>query len=144
MAGAIEGAAQPGVRRVADSRPPHEPDADRRRGARRGRRGLRLADAQPRHDADGRAAMLSYLEGLRPQGKAAVAFGSYGWGRGGPEAIDEALRRLEWEIVREPLRAHWRPTPEVLAECREAGRRLAEAAMHKSEFGRRNSEVSES
>ena len=29
------------------------------------------------------AAVLSYLEGLRPQGKAAVAFGSYGWGVGG-------------------------------------------------------------
>ena len=41
------------------------------------------------------AATLSYLEGLRPLGKAAVAFGSYGWGRGGPEAIDQALRRLD-------------------------------------------------
>ena len=34
------------------------------------------------------AAALCYLEGLRPLGKAAVAFGSYGWGRGGPEAVD--------------------------------------------------------
>jgi flavorubredoxin len=74
------------------------------------------------------AATLSYLEGLRPLGKAAVAFGSYGWGRGGPEAIDEALRRLQWEIVREPLRSHWRPTPDVLAECRQTGRLLAERA----------------
>ena len=74
------------------------------------------------------AATLSYLEGLRPLRKAAVAFGSYGWGRGGPEAIDEALRRLQWEIVREPLRAHWRPTRDVLAECRQTGRLLAERA----------------
>ncbi len=74
------------------------------------------------------AAVLSYLDGLRPQGKAAVAFGSYGWGQGGPEAIDKALRGLDWEIVREPLRARWRPTPEVLAECRRIGAMLAERA----------------
>ena len=78
------------------------------------------------------AATLSYLDGLRPLGKAAVAFGSYGWGRGGPEAVDEALRRLQWEIVREPLRAHWRPTPEVLAECRQTGRLLAQRALELS------------
>jgi flavorubredoxin len=74
------------------------------------------------------AAVLCYLDGLRPQGKAAVAFGSYGWGQGGPEAIDKALRGLDWEILREPLRARWRPTPEVLAECRRTGAMLAERA----------------
>ena len=74
------------------------------------------------------AATLSYLEGLRPLNKAALAFGSYGWGRGGLEAVDEALRASEWEVVREPLRARYRPTPEVLAECRQAGRQLAERA----------------
>ena len=56
------------------------------------------------------AATLCYLEGLRPLNKAAVAFGSYGWGLGGPEAVDQALRRLDWEILREPLRARYRPT----------------------------------
>jgi flavorubredoxin len=75
------------------------------------------------------AAALCYLEGLRPLGKAALAFGSYGWGRGGPEAIDESLGRLQWEIVREPLVARWRPTPEILAECRQAGRLLGERAL---------------
>ena len=75
------------------------------------------------------AAALCYLEGLRPLGKAALAFGSYGWGRGGPEAVDQALRRMEWDIVREPIRAHYRPTPEILAECREAGKLLAERAL---------------
>ncbi len=74
------------------------------------------------------AAALNYLEGLRPLGRAAVAFGSYGWGRGGAEAVDQALRRMEWEIIREPIRARYRPTPEILAECREAGKLLAERA----------------
>ena len=74
------------------------------------------------------AATLSYLEGLRPMNKAAVAFGSYGWGVGGAEAVDEALRRLEWEIVREPLRTHYRPTPEILDQCRQIGGQLADRA----------------
>jgi flavorubredoxin len=74
------------------------------------------------------AATLCYLEGLRPMNKAAVAFGSYGWGVGGAEAVQQSLERLEWDIVREPLRSRYRPTPEVLAECREAGRQLGERA----------------
>jgi flavorubredoxin len=79
------------------------------------------------------AATLSYLEGLRPMHKAAVAFGSYGWGLGGPEGVDQALRRMEWEIVREPLRAHYRPTPEMLGECRQVGELLAERAKKAAE-----------
>lgn len=78
------------------------------------------------------AATLSYLEGLRPTGKAAVAFGSYGWGRGGPEAIDQALRSLEWDVVHEPLRARYRPTEDILAECRRVGRELAQQARNRA------------
>jgi flavorubredoxin len=74
------------------------------------------------------AAVLCYLEGLRPLGKAAVAFGSYGWGPGGAEAVDAALRRLDWEILREPLRARYRPTAEILGECRRVGQLLADRA----------------
>ncbi len=79
------------------------------------------------------AAMLAYLQGLRPTDKAAFAFGSYGWGLGGPEAIDRMLRDLEWDVLRAPLRARYRPTPEILQECREAGRLLAEQARIKGE-----------
>ena len=39
-----------------------------------------------------------------------------------------ALRALGWEILREPLRARYRPTPEVLDECRHVGKLLAERA----------------
>ena len=74
------------------------------------------------------AAVLSYLGGLRPVGKAGLAFGSYGWGPGGAEAVDAALRAMSWEILREPLRAQYRPTPEVLNECATAGKMLAEKA----------------
>jgi len=75
------------------------------------------------------AAVLSYLKGLRPVGKAALAFGSYGWGPGGPQSVDEALRAMRWEIIREPITAQYRPTPEVLRQCAAAGRTLAERAQ---------------
>jgi flavorubredoxin len=70
-------------------------------------------------------AALTYLKGLRPVGKVALALGSYGWSRGGPEAVDEYLRAMKWEVPRGPLKAQYRPTPAVLEECREAGRMLA-------------------
>ena len=73
-------------------------------------------------------AVLSYLKGLRPVGKAGLAFGSYGWGPGGPEAVNEALRALRWEILHEPITAQYRPTPEVLRQCAAAGQTLAERA----------------
>ena len=50
----LEGAAQPGVDASTDSHSAHESHADRRRSARCGGRGVRLRDAQSRHDADGR------------------------------------------------------------------------------------------
>ncbi len=75
------------------------------------------------------SAVLTYLKGLRPTGKASFAFGSYGWGRGGPEAVNECLDGMKWEIVRDPLRAQFSPTTEILDECRAAGRTLAQKAQ---------------
>jgi flavorubredoxin len=75
------------------------------------------------------AAVLTYLNGLRPANKAAFAFGSFGWGKGGPDAVDDWLEAMKWEILREPLKCQYRPTPEALDECRRAGRMLAEKAI---------------
>ncbi len=74
------------------------------------------------------AAALNYLEGLRPVGKAAMAFGSYGWGKGAPEAIDRWIDEMPWEKLRGPLRCQYRPTPALLEEGRAAGRLLAQKA----------------
>jgi len=73
-------------------------------------------------------AVLTYWKGLRPQGKAGFAFGSYGWGKGGPEAVSDCLDAMKFEVLRPPLRAQYRPTPELLDECREAGKMLAQKA----------------
>ncbi len=75
------------------------------------------------------AAVLTYLKGLRPVGKVGFSFGSYGWGRGGPEGIDEYMKAMKWELIREPLKVKYRPTEETLRECRLAGRELAEKAL---------------
>ena len=78
------------------------------------------------------AAALSYLHGLRPVGKAAVAFGSYGWGGGGPDALDEGLRAMGWEMLSPPIKAKYRPTPTVLDQCRATGKQLAEQAIRRA------------
>lgn len=75
------------------------------------------------------AAGLAYLKGLRPVCKAGFAFGSYGWSKGGAKAVQEALEDMKVELLREPLEAQWRPGPQVLEECRQAGRMLAEKAL---------------
>ncbi|MFH1747101.1 MAG: FprA family A-type flavoprotein [Planctomycetota bacterium] len=74
------------------------------------------------------SAVLTYLKGLKPVAKAALAFGSYGWSKGGPEAVNEDLKAMKWEVLRAPIMAQYRPTVEVLDECRAAGRLLAEKA----------------
>jgi anaerobic nitric oxide reductase flavorubredoxin len=75
------------------------------------------------------AAAMTYLQGLRPAGKSGFAFGSYGWGKGAPEAIEEGLKAMKVELLREPLRSQYRPTPEILDECRDAGRMLGRKAV---------------
>jgi len=74
-------------------------------------------------------AVLTYIKGLKPLNKVGFAFGSYGWGKGGPEAVDEWLKDMKWEITREPLKSRYTPTPEILDECREAGKTLAQKAI---------------
>jgi len=74
-------------------------------------------------------AALTYLKGLRPAGKAALAFGSYGWSRNGPDDVHEWFGRMKWEILDDPLVCRYRPTDEVLVECRAAGRKLADHVL---------------
>jgi flavorubredoxin len=75
------------------------------------------------------AGVLCYLKGLRPTNKAGFAFGSYGWSkRGGPNEVETTMKEMKVELLREPIRSQYVPTPELLEECREAGRQLAQHA----------------
>ncbi len=75
------------------------------------------------------SAVMTYLKGLRAVGKVGFSFGSHGWGRGGPEAIEDQFNELKWGVLRKPIKCKYAPTPEVLDECRAAGRELAEWAF---------------
>jgi flavorubredoxin len=75
------------------------------------------------------AGVLCYLGGLRPANKQGFAFGSYGWSkRGGASEVEERMKEMKIEIMHEPLRSQYVPTPEILEECRDAGRRLGRYA----------------
>ena len=80
------------------------------------------------------AGALCYLSGLRPTNKKGFAFGSYGWSkRGGASEVEDIMKEMKIELMRDPLRAQYVPTPEVLEECREAGRAMGRYAEQFSE-----------
>ena len=74
------------------------------------------------------AARLCYIQGLNFPGRAAFAFGSHGWGKGGPELLDAKIDELKWTRVCPPVLAKFEPSAEVLEQCRQAGHALAEKA----------------
>ncbi len=73
------------------------------------------------------APILSDFEVLKPKGKKAAAFGSYGWGGGAVKKIQEAMVRGKMEIVMEPFTVKWVPTEEELKMAYEFGRAFAKA-----------------
>jgi flavorubredoxin len=75
------------------------------------------------------AAALTYLKGLKPVGKAGFAFGSYGWAKGGARDVESYLKDMKFEILREPIQAHFVPGADILDECRGAGKMLADKAL---------------
>lgn len=78
------------------------------------------------------ASVLAYFQGLKFREKTAVAFGSFGWGPGGPETIQKKLVELKYPAICEtPIKAKQRPNADVLAQCREAGAKLAQAAWER-------------
>lgn len=75
------------------------------------------------------AGVLCYLGGLRPTHKQGFAFGSYGWSkRGGASEVEDRMKDMKVELMRDPIRAQYVPTPEILEECREAGRQMGKYA----------------
>jgi len=67
---------------------------------------------------------LTFLKGIRPPNKKAVAFGSYGWGKGAVRAINEELEKMKFKVLA-GLEIKYIPHEKELAECFEFGRKLA-------------------
>ena len=77
------------------------------------------------------AEALTYLKGLSPKNKAAAAFGSYGWAKaGGASDVYKVLEEMKLEMIQESaLQCQYAPKEDMLAECRELGKKLAEKAL---------------
>lgn len=74
-------------------------------------------------------AVMTYLQGLRFPIRHALAFGSFGWGKGAVEELTAWFEKVQWAPVTDGIKCKWRPAPEVLAQCVEAGKLLAEKAL---------------
>jgi len=76
------------------------------------------------------APILEDLKGLKPRGKLAAAFGSYGWGGGAVKTIEETLRKAGFEVAQPGLSINWVPDGEELKRCFDFGREFAERIKH--------------
>ncbi len=79
-------------------------------------------------------AVLTYIKGLKFREKMGMAFGSAGWGPGGAEAIMKWMEDVKYPIASPMIKAKFRPTSEVMDQCRCAGSQLAKIAMEKKEI----------
>jgi len=73
------------------------------------------------------AGYLQYLEGLKPVGRLAAFFGSYGWGGGAVKQMRERVSQIGLETPFEDFTVKFKPTAEDLAAAEAWGRTIAEA-----------------
>jgi len=64
------------------------------------------------------ASFLTYLKGLSPKGRKAMAFGSYGWSGQSIGLVEEALVSGGFEIFMPRVRTAYIPSQETLADIR--------------------------
>lgn len=81
------------------------------------------------------SAVLTYLKGLKFRPKQTFAFGSSGWGLGGPEQVHKQFEELKWTPICDPIRSLNRPNEEVLQRCRNVAAQLASKAAELAEIG---------
>ena len=62
--------------------------------------------------------------------KPAAAFGSYGWSGEAPNQVLEILRnKFKMKIIEPVVLAKYKPSQKTLEECRELGKKVAEAIL---------------
>ena len=70
------------------------------------------------------AEFSTYIKGLRPKGRIAATFGSYGWSMGATKALTADLQAAGMEVV-ENLQVKFIPVGEKLDKCEMLGREVA-------------------
>ena len=68
---------------------------------------------------------LTYLKGLRPRNKAAMAFGSFGWSGEAVKYINQELEAMKLKVVHEGIRIKYIPDHDELTAARKLGKQLA-------------------
>jgi len=63
------------------------------------------------------AGFLDFLKGLKPKGRVAAAFGSYGWARGAVTSINEVLKEAGCEVFEPGLEVKYVPSEEDIKSC---------------------------
>jgi len=75
------------------------------------------------------AGYLTWLEGLKPAGKLAAVFGSYGWGGGATKQMAERLTQMGFEMPFEPFGQKFRPTTADIDAATAWGKTIGEACL---------------
>jgi flavorubredoxin len=68
---------------------------------------------------------LTYLKGLKPKNKAALAFGSFGWSGQAVPLINKELEDMKLKVAHEGFQVKYIPDPEELAAARSLAEKLA-------------------
>lgn len=77
------------------------------------------------------ADVLTYMRGLKPTGRVAAAFGSYGWSGEAVKQINAYLEEMKFQVVDPGLRVLYRPDHDQLGACRELGKKVAQGIKEK-------------
>jgi len=75
------------------------------------------------------APLLEELKGLKPLGKIAAAFGSYGWGGGAVKTIEETFNKAGMKIASPALTINYVPTEEEIQKCYDFGKEFAKSII---------------
>lgn len=75
------------------------------------------------------ADVLYYMKGLKPQGKIAAAFGSYGWSGEAVKLINAEFEAMKLDVLDKGLRVNYVPDSGALEECFAYGQKIGEAVV---------------
>ncbi len=73
------------------------------------------------------ADIMTYIKGLKPQNKLALAFGSYGWSGEAVKQLNGEFEAMKMEIVDNGLRVQYVPEEKDLAACFDLGKKLGQS-----------------
>ena len=72
----------------------------------------------------------TYMKGLRPKGRYAALFNSYGWGAGTAKQMRDLLNGSGMELPFEDVQVQFVPDEAARAKCREFGRSIAKKILN--------------